>query len=411
MALVTAAQFDISANPLGAIAAGQNIRATEQALNIQRQQFEAEQQQRELETQRRAQSDALARAAMGIPTVQGSTSPTTPSIVPGQQRAPLAPDAQPAPLGREEAFNRLLITDPDRAKQIQDAQKQRFDLQDARSKFRIRSVVQGAAEAKASSNPLETLRQRRQSLASQGLDTSDTDQAISLYEQGRDSEASDLLDRIVTLGQQLDIIKAPSLEREKLDIQRATLGLRAAEIEQRNLDRQLGRETNQLKREELQSKIDSAKREAAQAKRDVEFEAENAVSGVQSSIDTVDRLLEGEGLESAAGVSSVFPTVPGSRAADFEAQLETLQSQAFLTQVEKMKGLGALSENEGKKLGAAIGSLDLRMSDAALRKELKRIKTTLDTAKQRIEKKFDVTPVDGQAPKQSRVGRFTIEVE
>lgn len=238
--------------------------------------------------------------------------------------------------------------------------------------------------------------------------------------------------------------KSGPKERE-IRVKERGVELREQEIEQRALDRQasnesraeavkirreeselkkeqlkLTRETNQLKRDELQKEIQSKQR-------NLQFEASNAVDGVQASIDLIDRLSTGEGLESAAGISSAFPTLPGTAAANFEAELETFKSQAFLTQVEKMKGLGALSENEGKKLGAAIGALDLSQSDKALRASLKRIKDTLSSAKTKLQKKFNVQPQVQQADAQQttaqespppgtaapsvQIGRFTVEVE
>jgi len=134
----------------------------------------------------------------------------------------------------------------------------------------------------------------------------------------------------------------------------------------------------------LQEKqMSKMEREEAAAKTKSVDETASAIAAMDSTIGTIDRLLEGDALEKAAGWQSTFPTVGGTDAANFEAMLETLQSQAFLSQVKQMKGMGALSENEGKKLGAAIGSLDLSMSDEALRKELGRIKDIMGVAKRK----------------------------
>jgi hypothetical protein len=111
-------------------------------------------------------------------------------------------------------------------------------------------------------------------------------------------------------------------------------------------------------------------------------------------------------LEKAAGAQAALPTLPGSKAADFEALLETLKSQAFLAEVEKMKGLGALSENEGRKLSAAVGSLELTMSDKLLRSEMDRIKTTFNKGRERLKKKFKV---DAEAPTGPAVQTQTID--
>lgn len=293
----------------------------------------------------------------------------------------------------------------------------------AREEQRLDSVVKGAAEVQGlgAQQQLATLLRRRTGLIEQGISTEDTDEVIGLLQAGDVEGANNLINQAVSLGQQAGILEpVQDLATEKefkeaeLDIKRQTLGIRREESRQRDLDRALARETNQLNRDKLQQQLDASRAASDQAKRDVQFEADNAVGSVDESIGTIDRLLEGEGLESAAGIGSLFFTTPGSKAANFEAVLETLQSQAFLTQVEKMKGLGALSENEGKKLGAAIGSLSLSMSDEALRSELTRIRGTLNNAKDKISTKFNVqTPSAADAPADTgqQVGRFTVEVE
>ncbi len=50
-----------------------------------------------------------------------------------------------------------------------------------------------------------------------------------------------------------------------------------------------------------------------------------------------------------------------------------------------MKGMGALSENEGRKLSAAVAALDPSMSDEALKNELLGIQESLMAAVQKIE--------------------------
>jgi hypothetical protein len=400
MALVTAAQFDITPNIVGALGSGQQLRANEQAMDIQRQQADAEAQKAAILAEQTAQSNALARAALGLGSMGQTPTATTAS---GGQ---VGVGGQPV-MSQQQAFDMLIATDPERAKQQSQAIKAGFDNQNAREQQRIGSVVRGAAEALASSDPLSTLKRRRETLD----DTRDTDEVIALYESGQGEAAEALLNKVVQMGEQLEIIKPKGFAQEELDLKRMTLDIRREESRQRALDRELGRETNAIQREQLQQKLESSRRESEQTKRDLEFEAEGAVASVKDSMDTVDRLLEGNALEQAAGVNATFPTLPGTPASDFEATMETLQSQAFLSQVQKMKGMGALSENEGKKLGAAIGSLDIKMSDDALRKELGRIKDTLGRAKSKLEKKFNIPAQEDTTQNKTQVGRFTVEVE
>jgi hypothetical protein len=162
-------------------------------------------------------------------------------------------------------------------------------------------------------------------------------------------------------------------QTEQINIKRDTLAIRKDENETRKLEQELKREDNELKREDLQLKINQRKEKIEQTKRDVIEGMQSGVDQIQSTLDTIERVRNHPGLESATGVFSFAPTFPGSDAANFEAQIETLQSQQFLSAVSQMKGMGALSENEGKKLASSIGALNLNMSDEAMKAELDRI--------------------------------------
>ena len=258
---------------------------------------------------------------------------------------------------------------------------------------------------------------------SEGRDMTQSRKALDLVVEGRYDELEQGTNQLRQVGQGLGLLKRPtdradpgftlgagqqrfdasgnkiaevgSSEEQKkiITIRQQESELRAAELEDKKIERQLKIETNQLKKDELQTKLEQNKIKTAQDNRNIKFDAQSSVDAVTNSVDTIDRLLKGSGLESAAGVQANFPTISGSTASDFETTLDTLQSQAFLSQVEKMKGMGSLSENEGKKLGAALGSLSINQSDKALRSELGRIKVILNKAKARMQIKFGISAV------------------
>ena len=76
--------------------------------------------------------------------------------------------------------------------------------------------------------------------------------------------------------------------------------------------------------------------------------------------------------------------MPGSDSANFQAELNTFQSQAFLPMVAQLKGMGALSDAEGKKLTAAVGALDPKMGEKAFRDSIGRITKDMDAARERM---------------------------
>lgn len=200
---------------------------------------------------------------------------------------------------------------------------------------------------------------------------------------------------------------------EEFDIKRETLAIRRLEQEQRALDRQVVQETNKLKRDQLQIKIDEKKAEIVQKKLDTQFTVDSSIASIDDTILTTERLLEGEGLEKAAGVSEFFFTTPGSDAANFEAVLETFKSQQFIQEVDKMRGLGALGEKEGQRLIDSAGSLSLTMSDKELRREINRLQSKLVQARLRIKKKFSISPSDniGSSSISNRIKKATTKKE
>ena len=122
------------------------------------------------------------------------------------------------------------------------------------------------------------------------------------------------------------------------------------------------------------------------AKADVVREA--AKPGQLASFDTMlgtlNRLAKHPGLERSVGGYSAFPTMPGSDSANFQSELDTFQSQAFLPMVAQLKGMGALSDAEGKKITAAVGALNTKMSATAMRESIARITADMEAARARI---------------------------
>lgn len=101
-------------------------------------------------------------------------------------------------------------------------------------------------------------------------------------------------------------------------------------------------------------------------------------------IRSIDELVASPGREFGTGFSSMFNVIPGTDGATFKANLETMKSQAFLPMVAQLKGMGALSDAEGKKLTAAIGALDPSMKEGDFLKSLQQIKTDLEGARARM---------------------------
>lgn len=185
------------------------------------------------------------------------------------------------------------------------------------------------------------------------------------------------------------------LPREKLQLE--NLGgrsvavnpfeLRAGEEFQRTVtpDAQLSANTTMRG----QNMTDARMRDANDIKLSEKREATNQVKGGQiasfdTMLGTLDRLSTHPGLSRSVGLYSKTPTIPGSDSANFQAELETFKSQAFIPMVAQLKGAGALSDAEGKKLTAAVGALDPRMGESAFRASIKRITDDMSAARGRL---------------------------
>ena len=156
-------------------------------------------------------------------------------------------------------------------------------------------------------------------------------------------------------------------------------------------------EERALRAEETKQKIEArkvAKQEAKQAKIE---SGRSQLTSIDRVMGTIDQLESHPGLEAAMGLSSATYTLPGGDAKDFEVLFDQLSSQQFMDGVKQMKGMGALSESEGKKIASAAQALDLGMSEKAARREFAKIKSTLKTARARELKKYKAAGGDPAA--------------
>lgn len=131
--------------------------------------------------------------------------------------------------------------------------------------------------------------------------------------------------------------------------------------------------------------------------------SQSAMDAFDRAIDTANRLLNHPGLSTSVGAKGLTGgllggwTIPGTDAADFKAELNTMKAQVFLPMVQSMKGMGALSNAEGEKLTAAIGALDPNMTERGFGASLGRIIKDLRTYRDRATKQ-------GGAPEKPSAG-------
>lgn len=213
-----------------------------------------------------------------------------------------------------------------------------------------------------------------------------------------------------------------AIDAEKLKIEQAKLQLDQSKFdfdrEQKKLERMQGyKETVQddLKRQELQLKIDEQQRKidenkakADTAKNEKTAQLESARMNLDNMLNTIGRV-EGTDIgviEDATGpIDQMLPTL-SQDTADFEELVGTLGSQAFLSQIPLIKGMGQLSNTEGEKLQAALQNFSLRQSPERLKENLAEARRLLNKARENIAKQYgadntkpDTPAVNGGKPK------------
>ena len=213
---------------------------------------------------------------------------------------------------------------------------------------------------------------------------------------------------------QAEMVKGNAIDRE----------LRKSEIENKRIDNQLKTETSAVKLSELKNKKIANEEKQLQIKKGKSDAAQSVVDSGKSTLDLITEIEDHPGFESAVGAkgaSSLFGAMDepfaGTEAAGVRALIETLEAQNFLTAIGEFKsagGAGSLSDNEGKKLGAALSNLSVAQNEADFKKSLtvirNLVKKQVSKATPQIEKRFSLEPSEtNKANDKIDLSKLTIE--
>ena len=138
--------------------------------------------------------------------------------------------------------------------------------------------------------------------------------------------------------------------------------------------------------QELESKRQQqriTRQKSVLANAELKLKRTEAVAQADDTIALIDKLIAHPGRKAATGTTAIFPTTPGSRAADFEADFNRLKGSAFLEAVQKLKGSGQISNTEGEAATASVLGIEIGQSEEGFVESLKSLKSRINEAKKR----------------------------
>jgi hypothetical protein len=146
----------------------------------------------------------------------------------------------------------------------------------------------------------------------------------------------------------------------------------------------------------------------AQGKFNQDIASMNATEAAMNELaQQANAIKEHGGLDAAVGWQSMFPTMPGSKAANAEALLETLRSKTAFGTLQAMRdasktggALGAVSEKELKLLESNLAALSKAQSPEQFRQQLDAVVKYAEGAKGRTREAFNMTHNGRVTPQQ-----------
>lgn len=132
----------------------------------------------------------------------------------------------------------------------------------------------------------------------------------------------------------------------------------------------IGQVPKELAAAEAQKEIGTAQGRAAAA-------APGDIQAGRNALDLVESLRSDPSRQRGTGMSSVFNAIPGTAGYDYASKVNQAKSGAFLSAIQQLRGMGALSNAEGETATKAITRLDTAMSEEAFLAALNDYETIL----------------------------------
>ena len=93
--------------------------------------------------------------------------------------------------------------------------------------------------------------------------------------------------------------------------------------------------------------------------------SESDVQAAQNALDLIQSLRDDPDRIRGTGVSAMLNGVPGTRGFNYQQKVDQAKGGAFLSAIQQMRGMGALSNNEGSAATAAVARINTAMTEDA----------------------------------------------
>lgn len=156
-------------------------------------------------------------------------------------------------------------------------------------------------------------------------------------------------------------------------------------FEQTNLKNLSRADANVFKQLNLNLKSDLMNFQIQGKKAEKSKEVTNSLANLDLVTDQVAHIKDHVGRFNGLAVGTLTSRLPfmSTDAKDYVNAVETLKSQAFLNQVSQMRGMGALSDREGKQVQQALANLNIEQSKKEFDRNLNMIISIMSQAKER----------------------------
>ena len=114
-----------------------------------------------------------------------------------------------------------------------------------------------------------------------------------------------------------------------------------------------------------------------------ELSAPSDIAAADQALGLLDQITSHPALERGTGFTSLGNAIPGTAGYDFQNLVEQAKSGAFLTAIDQLRGMGALSNMEGQAATAAVTRMDTATSEEAFLKAVQDYRNIVDAGRQK----------------------------